>query len=90
MVRSREAVPAGRPRKSGMRSGRGAVALATAAGLVVTFGVPRRHLPRRYEREMSSGRTRRPAPPSSSATRRACRSSTLTSLPTSWTSRHWG
>ena len=40
MVRSREAVPAGRPPKSGMRSGRGAVALAAAAGLVVTFGVP--------------------------------------------------
>ena len=40
MVRSREAVPVGRPPKSGMRSGRGAVALAAAAGLVVTFGVP--------------------------------------------------
>ena len=40
MVRSREAVPGGRPRKSGMRSGRGAVALAAAAGLVVTLGVP--------------------------------------------------
>ncbi len=40
MVRSTEAVMVGRPRKSGMSSVRGAAALATVAGLLVTFGVP--------------------------------------------------
>ncbi len=40
VVRSTEAVTVGRPRKSGMSSVRGAAALATVAGLLVTFGGP--------------------------------------------------
>ena len=40
MVRSTEAVMVGRPRRSGISSARGAAALATVAGLLVTFGVP--------------------------------------------------
>ena len=40
MVRRREAVLDGRPLKSGKVTARGAAALAAAAGLIVTFGVP--------------------------------------------------